>query len=84
MITREDATNIYGNNLVFFDGYDDCISGICLKFGHDPVVCYDYRKIIRKLINDNMTYEEAVEFFEFNILGTYAGENTPSFVDGLE
>jgi hypothetical protein len=31
-----------------------------------------------------MTYEEALEFFEFNISGGYVGERTPIFVQTLE
>ena len=27
-----------------------------------------------------MTYKEAVEYFEFNILGSYMGEKTPIFL----
>jgi hypothetical protein len=26
-----------------------------------------------------MTYDEAVEFFEFNILGSWVGDQTPAF-----
>ena len=28
----------------------------------------------------NMSEEEAVEYFEYNTLGSYMGENTPVFV----
>lgn len=28
--------------------------------------------------------EEAVEYFYYNVLGTYAGEYTPVFVDEVE
>ena len=30
-----------------------------------------------------MTEEEAVEFFEFNIIGAYVGESTPIFTVNL-
>jgi hypothetical protein len=29
---------------------------------------------------DEMTEEDATEYFEFNILGAYMGENTPIYV----
>jgi hypothetical protein len=29
---------------------------------------------------DEMTYDEALEYFEFNIAGAYVGEQTPVFV----
>ena len=31
-----------------------------------------------------MDYEEAVEFFDFNVTGAYVGENTPVFLEDLE
>lgn len=37
--------------------------------------------IISNLINDyNMTYDESVEYYDFNILSAYIGTNTPVFV----
>ena len=32
-----------------------------------------------KVRRDSMPYEEAIEYFEYNILGAYMGENTPAF-----
>jgi hypothetical protein len=29
--------------------------------------------------SDGMTYDEAVEFFEFNVLGAWVGDETPAF-----
>ncbi len=42
---------------------------------------YDTRKCIECLIeNDGMTEESANEYFEFNIVGSYLGPNTPTFL----
>jgi hypothetical protein len=65
---------------ILMDGFDDCIEGICKKFGEEPVVCYDYDKVIAKLQSDGMTYEEAVEFHEYNQVGAYLGAKTPCFI----
>ena len=63
--------------LLFADGYDDCIIG--LTFRTDvPVVIYSADKMIDKLAN-NMSYEEAQEFFDFNIEGAYMAERTPMY-----
>jgi hypothetical protein len=32
------------------------------------------------MVRDGMDYDEAYEFFEFNTLGAYVGEQTPVFV----
>jgi len=63
------------------DGFEDAIVGICEKFGAVPVVAYDREKCIEILMEqDGMGYEEASEFFEFNVVGAYVGEGTPVFL----
>lgn len=67
-------------DLLLMDGFDDCIIGICEAFGSVPVVAYDYDKVIASLQSQGMTYEEAVEYHEFNQAGAYVGERTPVFI----
>ena len=53
------------------DGYNDAIMGLVQRCGQEPVILYDTDKVLQLLVyNDGMTYDEAVEFFEFNILGS--------------
>jgi hypothetical protein len=61
-------------------GYDDCIIGICNRFGQEPIVAYDYDKVIAKLEKDGMSREEAIEWFQFNQIGAWAGKTTPCFI----
>lgn len=69
-----------GEELLFADGFDDAIVGIGQRFNSTFVV-YDYPKVIETLITrDGMTYEDAVEFFDFNIVGAWVGEGTPCFL----
>ena len=65
--------------LLFADGFDEAIIGVAERIGMEPVVAYDINKIIEILARD-MPKEDAVEYFEFNILGAYMGERTPVFV----
>ena len=65
--------------LLFADGFDDAIIGVAERIGMEPVVAYDVNKIIEILARD-MSEDEAVEYFEFNILGAYMGERTPVFI----
>jgi len=67
-------------DLLLMDGFDDCIIGICEAFGSVPVVAYDYDKVLANLQASGMTYEEAVEYHEFNQAGAYVGERTPVFI----
>jgi len=64
------------------DGFDDCIVGVATRFGMNPVLAYDRCKMIEKMVKeDKMTYLEAEEYFDYNIIGAWMGENTPLFID---
>ena len=63
------------------DGFDDAILGMCVQFGAEPLVAYDYEKCIRILMEkDSITRSEAIDFMEFNVIGSYVGLNTPVFI----
>ncbi len=87
-MTREEA-ELYLRDVeaepLFADGFDDCIVGICRSFDTYKVV-YDAGKVLDKLCEDGMTEDEAREFYEFNIVGSYVGEGTPVFLEfnGIE
>ena len=67
-----------------WDGYDDCIIGVGTRCGMTDVFIYDKHKMITKLVRrDDMTYEEALEFIDFNIAGAFIGEDTPILVDRM-
>ena len=65
------------------DGFDDAILGVVQRMGIQAI-CYDQDKVIDILMGDGMTYEEAVEYFEFNIAGAWVGESTPFFLQKME
>ena len=46
-----------------------------------PRAVYSEEKILDVLVKrDKMTYEDAIDFFEFNIRGAYMGERTPIYI----
>lgn len=57
-------------------GYDEAILGFDERRG---VVCYSSEKIL-DILRREMSDEEALEYFEFNIAGAMVGEKTPTFV----
>ena len=59
------------------DGFDEAIIGIG---GRNSVVIYDTNKCIDILIEQGMDICEAVEYFDFNVEGSYVGEFTPIFI----
>lgn len=78
MNIREELSEEY-EGLLFADGFDEAILGVAERIGMEAVVAYSTPKIIEILARE-MTEDEAVEFFEFNILGAYVGERTPVFI----
>ena len=62
------------------DGHDHAILGL-VEVGDNVVVAYSGSKIIEGLINQGMTDDEAVEYYEFNIKGAYMGPTTPIYVE---
>lgn len=67
-----------------WDDYDDCIIGIGTRCGMTDVFVYNKHKMITKLVRrDDMSYEDAQEFINFNIEGAYIGEDTPILVEPM-
>ena len=75
-----------GEGPLFADGLDDAILGVSRRFGQaTPLVAYDYGRVISTpMERDGMGREEAEEFFEFNIIGSWVGDGTPLFVSLAE
>jgi hypothetical protein len=67
--------------MLSMDGFDDCIAGVVTRFGMGPIICYDKEKIIKKLMKDGGSYEEAEEYFQYNQIGAWVGEGTPCFLE---
>jgi len=68
------------------DGFDDAMFGVASVWQRDEeggstqidTLIYDGDAIIGILMTrDNMTFEEAAEYVDFNILNAYVGEDTP-------
>jgi hypothetical protein len=57
------------------DGLDDAIIGVW----SEGRLVYSVDKVIEILMKD-MTEQEAIEFYEFNIECAYVGERTPIFI----
>jgi len=66
---------------VILDGLDDAIIGIVEEFGNGPRILYSKNKVLDILEQrDGMSPFDAVEFYEYNILGLFAGDQNPIFL----
>lgn len=82
---RDQIAEMYDDGLLFVDPpyFDAAIVGVVQQFDH-ATVCYSTEKVLKILMeHDGMDYDEAVEYFQFNIIGAWVGENTPSFLEEL-
>ena len=71
----------YNEEALLADGFEDAFLGICEVFNRPLLATYDRDKCIEILVQrDEMTYEEAEEFFEFNVAGAWVGDNTPIYL----
>ena len=78
--------DIYPNEkLIKADGFDDCIIGVSHRYGEHFILAYDEEKVIKKLMKrDKMTREDALEFYNFNIIGAWVGKQTPIFIEKIK
>lgn len=79
---RDKFCEIYGDDLLFMHEpeFDEAILGVAERAGGDPVVAYDIARVLRVLERD-MSPDEAREYFDFNIGCAYVGEKTPLYID---
>ena len=63
------------------EGYDDCIVGVVDRCGQETFLVYDPDLVVKQLMDDGMTWDEAWEYFHFNQAGAYVGDGTPGFLD---
>ena len=68
-------------DLLFADGFDEAIMGTAFVAGcSENKVVYSADKCVDILMErDGMDYEEALEYFGFNVECAYVGESTPIF-----
>ncbi len=67
---------------IILDGLDDAIIGMAEEFGNGPRIVYSKSKIFKILMErDGMEEIEAIEFYEFNILGLFASPQNAIFLE---
>ena len=73
------------NETYYADGFDECIIGVDTE-GEVPRVVYDKWAMVPcfQRANPDCTWEEAVEFLEYNVWGSYIGPGTPHYLRVVE
>jgi len=65
------------------DGFEDALIGYAEVF-NKIIALYDRQACIEILMKDGMSEIDAIEFFEFNVVGAYMGADTPAFATILK
>lgn len=60
--------------------FDSAIIGLAERFGGVEAVAYDVQKVLEILEEEFSSMDDAIEWYEYNILGAWMGERTPIFV----
>jgi len=71
--------NYPDQEILLADSFDEAFVGIATQFDK-PIAVFDRQKCIKILMQD-MSEEDAYEYFSFNVEGAYVGESTPAFIE---
>ncbi len=71
--------------VIFYDEFDAAFVGFACQSNVGPIAVYDQRKVIEILVasgdeDSESPYEDALDHFGFNVMGSYVGERTPIFL----
>ena len=72
-------------NALLMDGFDEALIGFSQRINEPLLAVYSYSKMMNSLMErDGMTDEEAMEYIDYNCVGSWVGEQTPIIVMPLE
>lgn len=69
-----------GETAVLADGFDSAFLGFSHRMNEPITAVYSLKIILDTLVEDGMSYDEALEYADFNILGAWIGPQTPIYV----
>lgn len=70
---------------ILLDGLEDAILGVAQQQYKPPLIVYDERAIIDHFIDaEEMTEEDAWDWYGFNVQGLWAGEGTPLILSRVD
>jgi hypothetical protein len=76
-----DFISTFNEQALLADGFEDAFLGMSEVFGRPSLATYDRDKCIEILMErDGMTDEDAVEYFDFNVAGSWVGGSSPIYL----
>jgi hypothetical protein len=82
---NRDNISLIDSKMLFCEGLDNGLVGCRVSFDENnkDIAVYDLRKCVDCLVDDGMTDSEAMEYLDYNTLGSYVGEYTPCFIHNI-
>ena len=65
--------------VIRMDGFDEAIAGICRKAGHEDCILYDEDKVLKILMEDGMSEEDAIKHYEYSVIQAFVEGEPPAF-----
>ena len=81
MTLRERLVEEGYEDVLLVDGLDEAFLGIGHRACQGPMAVYARAACIDVLVAQGLSFEDAVEHFEFNVACAWVGPGTPVFVD---
>ena len=61
------------------DGFEKALIGFGYRH-NQQIAIYDYHRCVEVLVErDGMSEDDAIEYMDYNVVGSYVGEYTPIF-----
>ena len=74
-----------GQSALLMDGFDEALIGFSQRLNEPLLAVYNWQRMVQILKNrDKMSYDEAVEYIDYNCIGAWIGEQTPIIVMPIE
>ena len=77
----EQALEELEENTLLMDGFDEAFIGWSRRINEPLLAVYSYDGLIKVCTErDGMSFDEAVEYVDYNVVGAWVGEKTPIIV----
>ena len=80
MSEKERIQNWSEEEILTADGFDEAIVGLARR-PNLTAAAYDVNKMLQIMVDGGMTPDEAREYFEFNVVDAWMGDNTPVYIE---
>jgi hypothetical protein len=82
MVKAYDLDDEY-DDMTLYHGLSEAFMGVIYRYNEGPMAVYDKGKVL-EILGEDMDEDDAIEYFDFNIMGLWAGDTTPVFFEPVK